>query len=565
MLDPDLLAMLGLTAASLPYWWRWDPTRHPAPVLVEDVIPARTWLEDAWDVHVSRPGGLLPGSHLEDVRETLAGWEATVVCAPGGRQTYATVRMLAPNLGAALMPDGTCDVSPMPGGHHARARLTLIHSNPLLTSAPWPGPSPLLATTGIAPAGRYVDEAPAHMRFFEPGSGAVHWLVAGAQGRGKTAFLQWMLRETSQCRYVDGHGRQRSLFVTFLGDGKGGTSFPQWRTSPAMGWWAASPHNIMRMVRAAVRIADARSRRFATLRWVDAAGRERTGIDHFDPVLTCSPYLQVVIDEFPMLRKALGSKLAAELVSMVVYLAQGGRGLGVRVTICGQSISGTELGGNTDLRGMVSGNVISFKTRTREQAGMAFAGDMDGVQPADLPETLPDGVTPLQGAAYLYGPDRRSTMLRTWEPADNHEWAAAAPRAELHPGDVEAGGHDLAVWADRLAGTVPDEDPEPATAAAADGDGPDGPRNGELRTLVLAAVGKGPTKTAEVFAASKDWPEAVPASVKSIQNELSACVDDGLLDRPQRGVYVRAGRPRRRAADRQRPVGGSASSSRATA
>ncbi|MEK6443675.1 hypothetical protein [Pseudonocardia sp. T1-2H] len=191
---------------------------------------------------------------------------------------------------------------------------------------------------------------------------------------------------------------------------------------------------------------------------------------------------------------------------------------------------------------MVAGNVICFQTKSRTQGGMAFAGGMAGVDPTELPTTMPDGVTPLQGMSYVMGPDNRTTMHRTWVCDDPYGWAMDAPEGDLHPSDEEAGGYDLRVARDRVLKLVSDDDPEPEKSPLAGMTGEEviagmlhvagGTVQDQRRALILAAIGEGPASTADIMAASARWPDDIPASSKTIGNELRAMVEEGILLQP---------------------------------
>ena len=180
---------------------------------------------------------------------------------------------------------------------------------------------------------------------------------------------------------------------------------------------------------------------------------------------------------------------------------------------------------------------------------MAFAGGMSA-QPADLPTTMPDGKTPLQGMSYIYGPDGRSTVHRTWNIHDPYGYSSTAQPMQPHPVDIEAAGCDLEVWRQRRAGTVPDEDPKPEPSAAAETQTapPAGekPREAPIVRrwqLIADAVGEGPTTLQAIFEAAGQWD--VPASMKTISNDLVKMCEAGVLHKPggQRGVYAKGPDP----------------------
>lgn len=505
LLSPETFAVAGMAGASVRYWVRNE--RRPAEPVIEEPEPFVPWGQLVWDRYIGCQGGLLPGAQLVDLHEFLDGrdgWEATIVPAPGGRQTPDSIRAATANITAAYdLPPGSVDITP----RGARAHMVVMREHVLFTPCYWLGPT-LDPLTGLAIAGRYVDGVKSYLRYFSPGSGATHWLVFGAPGSGKTYFLQGMLMETALATFTDQHGQVRPLFETCLGDGKGGSSFPEWRDSPSMVHYAETYLDIERMLEAQVREMEWRKRHMARVEWVDGKGRTRRGLSFFDPVKAGLPYRQVVIDEFPLVRKA-----RPRVVDLVLQLAQGGRGLGIRVVICAQSISATELGGGTDLRGMIAGtgNVIAFRTTDRNQKGMGFAEGLGGANPSTLPTTMPDGVTPLQGMSYLSGPDGRDAMHRSLSLPDPYDVAVSAPAPVLHPKSRLAGGYELWAWKGRLLGTIADEDPIPRGPARPD------PQEAVLPLLwgeqPVADAPPADDETAGQSTGPRAVPDAVPAGL----------------------------------------------------
>ena len=271
-------------------------------------------------------------------------------------------------------------------------------------------------------SGIHADGGHALWRLWAYGSGAVHDLIAGTTGSGKSRFLEQLLAEA----------RHSGLVVTWLIDPQGGQSLPVWMDR--VDWSVRSTDEGLEVLRTAHEVMLARSKYLANLRWTDDKGRARRGQDSFTPTKSM-PLLWIVVEESPELF-ADHPKEAARLVESIGKM---GRKCGLKLTLVSQVPSVEQLGGSSTIRSMVSsGNIACFRTSDRVSGGMAFAGSMPG-DPSKLPRELPDGSSSA-GLGYISGSGTRSAIMRAYYVDDVVEWATTGTPATLDKISVQAAG-----------------------------------------------------------------------------------------------------------------------------
>ncbi|MGH3321332.1 MAG: hypothetical protein ACRDN9_14370 [Streptosporangiaceae bacterium] len=479
----------GGSLLALP-WWRHHRLRL-SPRLDVD-----TSLEDVWAERVAAPGKVLPGSRLSGIETTRNGWTATIRLAPGERSTNDAIAATPKIASAFEKPAPSVVIEPTADGVASHARLLVLRRNPLADIQAWTGPS-LDPATGLAPVGAYADGGTTLFRFYTPGSGVAHTLVAGAPGSGKSRFLDLLLAEASHS----------GLVVPWLIDPQHGQSLPRWVDH--VDWAALDHHAALRMLRTAQRIMHARSRHLARVEWTDEAGRTLRGKESFDPSPEL-PLLLLVIDEAHEILKD------DKAVAIIEDIGKMGRKTGVGVVLVTQLPSITELGGSMTIRSMVSsGNVVVFRTADRVTSGMAFSGALP-VDPSALPREFPGG-KPTSGLGYVLGPSARPTPMRAYLVEDPYHWAATAPALPLDPASVEAAGEECATRHDPTASEPAEESLRPRRRSVAD--------------AVLDALTGGEEVTRdEIIAASGKSPRAVDYA-------LIALVDAGRVVRTAHGRY----------------------------
>ncbi len=450
-----LLALLvGSIILGVPWWLhvrvrRGD--RQPATSTASSEAAA------VWQEHVAGPGQALPGAQLTGVRPAgKGGWTATIVLPRGQKKTADAIAATEDVTSAYELPIGAVAIERTPDGIASHARITVMPDNPLQTGAVFTGPS-LDRESGIAEIGVHMDGAPAQFAFWAPGSGAVHTLVAGTTGSGKSRFLEQILAEA----------RHSGMVTTWLIDPQGGQSLPRW--IDRVDWSARSAEDGLPMIDAAVSVMRARSRHLARKTWTDHKGRTITGVDHFEPTPTM-PLLQLVIEEAPDLLRAY-----PDAVEKLASIGKMGRKCGVAIVLALQKPSVDELGGSSTLRAMASsGNIVCFRTSDKVSAGMAFAGSLPG-DPSAIPKYFPNGKN-TGGMGYIAGPGSRAAVMRAFWVDDPYEWAHSGTPAALDALSAKAAGLDY----DNRPRPDVDEGQEEAAAAVGSHEGQAARRHLEL-------------------------------------------------------------------------------------
>lgn len=402
---PMPLVLVAVTLVFATVWWWRHRIRPTVPsVDLEDAITV--WLD-----HVGAPSTILPGSQLIRVEPIEHGWAGLIVLPRGKFETGDVIARTGKITSAYELPLGSVIVEPTADRKAHMARLTVLPENPLYKLQKYPGPS-LNPQTGLAQIGLYADGELVPWRFWMPGSGTVHFLVAGATGSGKSRFLDQILAEA----------RHSGLITTWLIDPQRGQSMPDWIDNVDRA--ATTAEEGLEMLRAAQRLMYARSEFMANLNWTDDKGRRRKGKGHFDPTPEI-PILLLIIDETAEFLAAAGEEAVKLLESIAKLARKTGIGLGFST----QMPSVSELGGSSVLRSMVSsGNVISFRTADRLSGQMAFQGFP--VDPAAIPRELPDGNSS-GGMGYLVGAGTRLAVMRTWFVDDPFTWATTGSPVTL--------------------------------------------------------------------------------------------------------------------------------------
>jgi len=495
-----MLALLWLAgcAVAAPWWWHHRVRTTPIAV-TGDVL-------QIWQERVSAPGRALPGARLMDVDDVRNGWMATIQLPPGEKSTDHAVSATPLVCSAFDQPIGSVIIEPTADGIASRARLLVLRQNPLHDIQRWPGPR-LDLVTGIAPAGVYADGDLAYYRFFKPGSGAVHALVSGITGSGKSRFLEWILAEA----------RHSGLITSWIIDPQNGQSLPRWIDH--VDWAAVGHDEAILLLHAARAVMYARSAHLARVQYVDEKGRTVRGTDHFDPT-PAMPLLQVVIDEAHVLLK---DSTAVEIIEDIGKM---GRKTGIGVVLVTPVPSVQELGGSLPIRTMVSsGNVVVLRCDNLS-GQMAFSGALP-VSPAKLPREFPNGQLS-DGLGYLLGASSRTAPMRAYRVDGPYHWATTGRPAQLATLDVAAAGEAYNSRHERLDQPVIIPSPRTESSPAAGGAG----TAVDAVLALLAEVGE-----LDRGRAIKD----TGYSPRQITNAFAALVEDGRVVKTGHGRYAFAG------------------------
>jgi hypothetical protein len=412
---------LGGVMVAFPWWW------HHRIRGVQMI--ANSTVTDIFNERVGASGYALPGAQLLNVASIKNGWEGLIKLPPGKLATQNAISATEMVMSAYDAEPGSLVIEPTASGRASEARLLVLSRNPLHDTLPWPGPATFDPATGISPIGIYADGEPALYRFYQPGSGAVHDLIAGAIGSGKSRVVDELLAIE----------RASGLIVSWVIDPQRGQSLPDWMDN--VPWSARDLEEGMRMLRSVHRVMLARNAYFATMPWIDDKGRQRRGKAHFDPTPEI-PLLSVTIEEAHQL---LRLEEARDLVEDITKMS---RKCGVRMRLIVQVPLLDQLGGSTTIRdSLASGNVIVFRTANPLSGQVAFNGSIP-VDPHRLPRTFPNG-KPTGGMGYLLGASSRPAAMRTYYLDDAFQWATTGTPVELDNLSVMAAGPDYRTRGER--------------------------------------------------------------------------------------------------------------------
>jgi hypothetical protein len=422
------MLLIGGTIGALPWWRRYAIRGDSGQPRGAELIRAK------WNELVGADGGVLPGSYLVNVERVQNGWQSTIQLRPGKHETTDAITALGKITSAYNTSMGSVVIEAMPDGNASRASMLLLEHNPLRSAQLWSGPQ-IDLETGIAPVGVHADDTEALWRWWMPGSGAVHSLVSGTTGSGKSRFLDLLIASAAHC----------GLIVPWVIDPQYGQSLPFWVNN--VDWAATTAQEAKRMLRTAVAIMNDRSKRFATMHWTDDKGRILVGKHFFDPTPQI-PLIHIWVEEA---HEILSDDEARVLIERIAKL---GRKTGIGLTLVTQVPSVAELGGSSVIREMLaSGNVAVFRTASRLTGQMAFQGVLP-VEPHTLPREFPDGSS-TGGLGFILGPSIRTTPQRAFYVEDPYYWATTACFPRLEQAAELAGGVDYASRHDRHDDTEP--------------------------------------------------------------------------------------------------------------
>jgi FtsK/SpoIIIE family len=385
-------ALLGAGALVLPWWLKRAPgwLDHEVPddpfPEWEDRTAARIRdMLGIWDAYVACEGGPLPGTRLEDPQESADAVSADIVLRRGRQVTTEALRKWE-HVASAYEEDETRVImEPHPGRKKNRARLTLFDRDVLADRHEWSG-STLDMATGIARAGTFYDGRPMRTRFFVPGSGAAHMIIAGTTGSGKSTGIFGLIAETTD------PGNPVPVVNVLIDPEEGAQSMPLWARKLKHAY--LGPDKAMRALRGLDALVDQR-----------ALEMSEEGLDFFEPTRE-RPLVDVTIEESRVLLKEHPRKQEAK--EIIERLVARGRKKGVRVKLAALVPSLEELDSQL-IRSMLRAfDVWCFRT------GDSVTNGMLGLQvdPSLLPEAFADG-SPTYGLCYLKGVDGRQAVGRS--------------------------------------------------------------------------------------------------------------------------------------------------------
>lgn len=403
------IALYGAaSAAATAAWWMRGLA---APGATEDTVVAAPDPQETepdttkkWARRIGCPTGPIANSTLTKLEPLLDangndnGTAGIITLnADGGpiRHLFSDVTPQLPKIATAFdVHPSRVAVEPIT---QSKLRLMLFKRNPLTDVVLWPGPGDpgtYRHPAGMTPTGTWT-----HHPLVLPGWGAVHELIVGSTGSGKsrTARLRMaMARHTF-------NKRGDACAATWLLDPHKGSSFSGWRDRVDV--FARSGEEIVVALAAAVAELERR------LKILAECGRE---VLRPTPDL---PHIRIIIDEFPGFIASY-----PKAVELVARLVAEGRKVLIGLTVLTQYPTADKLGNDISIRdGLLTTATVH---RTGNQfTGMIVANGKQIGDPGALPLLWADG-TSAAGVAYHLGTDSdHSVMVRAAVGGpDNTRW-----------------------------------------------------------------------------------------------------------------------------------------------
>jgi DNA-binding transcriptional ArsR family regulator len=502
---------LGMLAAAVPWWWHHRIRSVPEP-------PGSPGWAAIWEERVAVSDAALPGSRLTDYAPMDFGWSA-VIELPAGKSTTSTAVAATERIASAYNASlASVVVEPTSSGDASRARLMVLTANPLQDVHPWPGPHLFDAAEGVAPIGVYPDGDQALYRFWRPGSGAVHGLIAGTSDAGKSRTTEMLL----------GYERHSGgLIASWICDPQHGQSLPDWMDH--VDFAARTAEEGVVLLRMAVAVMYARNDHLAHVEWTDDRGRRRTGKASFEPT-PVMPLLSITIEE------AHAVLAYDEAVRLAEAIGKMGRKCGVSLRLIVQVPLLAQLGNSTTLRDAVAGgNVIVLRTANRLSSPAVLPMPVD---PAQLPRKFPDGSS-TSGLGFVLGATDRQAPMRGYYDLDPFGWATAGETVSLDGISARA-----AERAAQQAGTLY------RAPAPVGGDGAGVPTADVTTEEPVSALPPAARRTARaaILAYLQGRPQAhtgviadeLGIPLPTVSTTLGRLVNDGLVRTVRRGVWAAA-------------------------
>lgn len=487
-------------------------------------------LTGAWRKWVAKAGGVMAGTHLEDVQtDPNTGGEVAYVIA-GETINRLSTPDRADLAGALRTNTLLCSYSPVPGDPR-KGEIRLMKHNPLQEGVPFPGTHVLkISEGGYVQVGRHVSGFPARIQFTDPVLGAKHLFIAGVTGSGKGGLVQIV----ALADHVNGH-------AIIYGDPKG-SSNPDVEEMACFS--GLGEDGIMGPLRVAYALMQWRIEQSARLRMKNfVATPER-------------PWVRLIIDEAHVpLSELVQHKKEAGII--VEALAAKARSLGIILTIVNQAVNAEKVGGSTALRmNVIQGGSLVMLRSDSGQQHLVTTG-FEGVDPGEIPAswdvdrpliyndkvTLKDPKATF-GLGYTLGPGGAAEMMRTFilESAAPY----IDPNAIAYPAD----------WPDW-------DDRDTIAATSILGEGEEGDGDGDFgstlfSTISLGAPKKPATADDKILKALEDMADPAGIDINYVHKDTIsqlASIKDSTLDNALSRLF-KAGKIHRQPKDGTKDVRG---------
>ena len=218
---------------------------------------------------------------------------------------------------------------------------------------------------GVSP-----DLQPAALPVWRESTGALHWLIGGMTGSGKSVFLRNLLAGLARCRDV---------IILGIDTGKRGKAFAPW--APVMTEIAGTVVEAVALLRGVLRIIEESAEHSAR----EAASG--TGSDNVTPSPE-RPHVAVIVDEAADLLdiaatdpRSLEGRLRLEAVELLNRIGATARSEAVSILLATQTPNNASLGGSGELRRHCT---VGVCLRMRHPSDMRVVLQGDGVEELDV-------------------------------------------------------------------------------------------------------------------------------------------------------------------------------------
>ncbi|MGV9278072.1 hypothetical protein [Streptomyces griseosporeus] len=358
-------------------------------------------LAGAWRKWVSRNGGLMAGTHLENIQpDPNTGGEVALVVAGDTLDRLKHPDRL--DLAGALRTNPLL-VSYEPRTNPREAVIRKMAHNPLQKGAVFPGTHVLKANkNGYIELGPGVSGFPARIQLFDPALGAQHVLIAGVTGSGKGGTLQLIALahhiNGSAIIYADPKGSSNPAIETMA-------AYAGCGLNASIGalriWYHGLQHRIEQS--------------------------KRLGMKNFQPSPDM-PWAPLIFDEASQLlgEKAEHRKEATFIIKAGASL---GRSLGMPVILANQIMQLDQLGSEAAIRDNIfyGGSLILLRSDSQQKNLIDLPDNFAGCNPADIPpawsgdrDMVYDPTKPANdpertfGLGFAASPGAHAEMMRMW-------------------------------------------------------------------------------------------------------------------------------------------------------
>lgn len=380
--------------------------------------------------------GCLAETWLEDWRNVVGGWSATIVGPDGLYTSEMFARARGPIASAFKMKTSMITIEPDPEDEN-RALILAQRTSPLTGEVKWHGPESIDVERGTAPIGVYADGELAMYEIYRPKWGSPHVGAFGTTGSGKSEMLS-LLFAIDRWAHCERDGEKKGLVASFLIDPQQGQSYAPFLDDLAAP--VAVTLDEAKLLAKALHAEMVRRQRYLARdakTWDARRKKWRAGRKWWNPLID-GPIITLTIDE------AHAFLPDREFTAMICGASRMWRKCGGQIRLGTHTSLLSDLGGDIALRGMLTGGFVWVgRTADRLTGPTAFNGRL----PAD-----PCTLDAIPGMAYVLGQGTKGMKIRTMWEEDWYDWVRDLDDkpigypGELPPETLAAFGSKYAEW-----------------------------------------------------------------------------------------------------------------------